>query len=226
MKFFQRLRSQFHKQELDKDLSEELAFHIQQETEENIAAGMSAEDAHYAALRRFGGVDQVKEECRDTWGVRFIDTLLQDIRFGLRMLAKSPGFTAVVVLTLALAIGATTAIFSVVYAVLLRPLPFKDPRRLVMVWETWENRGESRVVVSPANFADWKAQSKTLDHLTAMWWARSVVTIQGEPTEIPAVRVTGDFFDALGVNPARGRPFSSEEQRHDGSRVAILSDSL
>jgi putative ABC transport system permease protein len=83
MNFFHRLRSQFHKKELDQDLSEELAFHIQQETEENIAAGMSAEEAHYAALRKLGGVDQVKEECRDAWGLRFIDTLFQDIRFGL-----------------------------------------------------------------------------------------------------------------------------------------------
>jgi len=83
MKFLHRLRSQFHKKELDQDLSEELAFHIQQETEENIAAGMSAEEAHYAALRKLGGVDQVKEECRDAWGLRFIDTLFQDIRFGL-----------------------------------------------------------------------------------------------------------------------------------------------
>ena len=155
-----------------------------------------------------------------------MSALLQDLRYGLRMLAKNPGFTAVAVLTLALGIGANTAIFSVVYAVLIRPLPFKDSGRLVMLWETWEKQGENRVVVSPANFADWKEQSKTLDHLTAMWWYGSVVNIQGEPSDIPAVRVTSDFFDALGVKPARGRPFSPEEQRHDGSRVAILSDSL
>ena len=84
MKFFQRLRTQFRKKELDKELSEELAFHIEKETEENVAAGMSAEEARLAALRKFGGVDQVKEECRDAWGVRFIDTLLQDLRFGVR----------------------------------------------------------------------------------------------------------------------------------------------
>jgi predicted permease len=152
--------------------------------------------------------------------------LLQDLKNALRMLARNPGFTAVAVITLALGIGANTSIFSVVYAVLLRPLPFKDPGRLVMVWETWAKRGESRVVVSPANFADWKEQSKTLEHLTAMWWYGSTITIDGEPTDIPAVRVTSDFFDALGVRPARGRPFSPEEQRHEGFRVAILSDSL
>ncbi len=152
--------------------------------------------------------------------------LVQDVRFSLRMLAKNPGFTAVAVLTLALGIGANTAIFSVVYAVLLRPLSFKDSGRLVMLWETQERGHTDRDVVAPPNFVDWKQQSKILDHLTAMWWYGSVVTIQGEPTEVPAVRVTSDFFDALGVKPARGRPFSPEEQHHDGLRVAILSDSL
>ena len=122
MKFFHRLRTQFRKQELDQELSEELTFHIQTETEENIAAGMSADEARYAALRKFGGLEQVREECRDAWGLRFIDTLLQDIRFGLRMVAKNPGFTVLVTGLLALGIGATTVIFSLFDAVFLRPL--------------------------------------------------------------------------------------------------------
>jgi putative ABC transport system permease protein len=155
-----------------------------------------------------------------------MSALIRDLMFGLRMLRRNPGFTSVAVVTLALGIGANTAIFSVVYAVLLRPLPFKDSGRLVMLWETWEKRGENRVVVSPANFADWKEQSTTLEQMTAMWWSGSTITINGEPTDIGAVRVTSDFFDALGVKPAHGRPFSPEEQHHVGFRVAILSDSL
>jgi macrolide transport system ATP-binding/permease protein len=145
MKFFHRLRSQFRKKELDQDLSEELAFHIEQETEENIAAGMSAEEGRYAALRKFGGIDQVKEECRDGWGMRFIDNLLHDLRFGLHMLTKAPGFTTVAVLSLALGIGANTAIFSVINAVMLRMLPVPNPERLVQIAYRGQHNNRSYV---------------------------------------------------------------------------------
>jgi putative ABC transport system permease protein len=208
------------------DLEEEIRSHLEMEEQENLESGMPPEEAHYAALRRFGNVTLAQERSREMWGWDSIETLWQDLRYGVRMLRKNPGFTAVAVLTLALGIGANTAIFSVVDAVLLRPLPFKDPGRLVMVWATWAKRGEQRVTVSPANFADWKEQSKTLENMTAMWSNGSLITVNGEPTAIPAMRVTSDFFDLLGVRPARGRVFSPEEQAHRGFRVAILSDSL
>jgi putative ABC transport system permease protein len=208
------------------DLSAEIEEHLAEKVDELVAGGMSREEATFTARREFGNVLLIEERSREVWQWPSLEDFFRDVRYGARQLRKNPGFTAVAVLTLALGIGANTAIFSVVYAVLVRPLPFKDPARLVMVWETWEKRGENRVVVSPANFNDWKEQSKTLDHITAMWWYGSVVTIQGEPTNVPAVRVTSDFFDALGVNPARGRPFSPEEQSHDGYRVAILSDAV
>src|SRR5208283_2498702 len=123
MKLFRRLRALFRKDELDQQLSEEMAFHLEKQIEQNIAARMSGEEARYAALRKFGGVEQVKEECRDAWGVCFVDTLLQDVRFGLRMLAKNPGFTAVAVITLALGIGVSTAIFSLLHDTILARLP-------------------------------------------------------------------------------------------------------
>jgi ABC-type antimicrobial peptide transport system permease subunit len=132
MKFFRPLRLLFCKDQLDQELADELRFHLEKQIEQNIAAGMSAEEARYAALRKFGGVEQVKEECRDAWGVRFIDALLQDVRFGLRILVKNPGITAVAVITLAVGIGANTTIFSVAW----RPMRYRDADRLLMLWET------------------------------------------------------------------------------------------
>jgi hypothetical protein len=208
------------------DLDQDIRDYLERETQDNIERGMSPEEAHYAALRKFGNVTRVKEETWEVWGFVWLEQLWQDIRLALRLLRKNPGFTAVALLTLALGIGANTAIFSVVYAVLLRPLPFKDPGRLVMVWATWAKRGENHIYVSGPDFADWKEQCKTLEHMTAMWRNGSLITINGEPTRIPAVRVTSDFFDLLGVRPARGRAFSPEEQTHEGFRVVILSDSL
>src|ERR1017187_8337244 len=221
MKFFHRIRTQFQKKELDQDLSEELAFHIEKETEENIAAGMSAEDARYAALRSFGGIEQAKEECRDAWGVRFIETLLQDIRFGLRQLRRNPGFTAVAVVTLALGIGANTAIFSVVNTVLLRPLAMEDPSRVVFIQEQWKG-----IFPGPSvgNFADIQRQSTSFTKLCASHDASFNLATSEAPERVQGEYATADYFATFGVQPIAGRVFTVDEDKPGHGQVVVISE--
>lgn len=191
--------------------------------------GQPAEDARYAALRSFGGVEQIKEESRDVRRSRWIETLGQDVRFGLRILRKNPGITAVIVLTLALGIGANTAIFSVINAVLLPPLPYKDADRLVALWST-SLQGDAGV--SLAEFADWRDQNQVFSQLVfsqlAFWSLHEplVLTSPGGAEEISATAVTAGFFPLLGVRPVIGRTFLPEEEKPKSSLVAVLSHSL
>jgi len=226
MKFLRCLHTLFRREELDQHLSDELAFHLEKQIEQNMAAGMSAEEARYAALRSFGGVEQVKEECRDAWGVRFIDTLLQDSRIALRVLSKNPGFSAVAVVTLALGIGANTAIFSVVDAVLIRPLPYRDSDRLVYISEFWPKETPVKTVPNP-DFANWSEHARLLDGLAAYGGGAEMnLTSPGEPERLLGARVTWDFFPLLGVQPALGRGFFREEDRPGGRPVVLLSHEL
>src|SRR5688572_11029466 len=131
-RFLSYIKALLQRDRMEDDLSEELGFHLQNEIQKNIAAGMSPKEARYAALRSFGGVDQVKEQCRDIRRVRILEELWQDVRYGSRMLAKSPGFTGVIVFTLAIGIGTTTAVFGLVDSVLLKMLPVRTPEQLVL----------------------------------------------------------------------------------------------
>jgi predicted permease len=221
MKFLRRLRALFRKEELDQELSDELAFHLEKQIEQNLAAGMSAEEARYAALRSFGGVEQVKEECRDAWGVRFIDNLLQDIRFCFRMLVKNPGVTGVMIMTLALAIGATTAIFSVVYGVLLRGLPYPRPDRLVSISEVSAD-GHLMGFTDP-NFHDLRSANHTLAGMAlAKTWPTTVSGAAG-PARLGVALVSGDFFRVIEVGPILGRGFSADELHDGGTPAALVS---
>lgn len=155
-----------------------------------------------------------------------METLWQDLRYGFRALTKSPGFTAIAVLSLALGIGANTAIFSVVNAVLLKPLPFRDPERLVMVWEDQSAIGFPRDDVAPANFADWKMQQSVFEDMAALTWKSFNLTGDGEPERILAHGVTANFLPLLGIQPVLGCVFSPEEDRPGSGNVAILSYGL
>jgi predicted permease len=153
-------------------------------------------------------------------------TLWQDVRFGARMLWKRPGFTAVAVLTLALGIGANTAIFSLVNAVLLKPLPFPEPGRLVMLWEDASRIGFPQNTPAPANYVDWKAQTNSFEGMAATMWASFNLAGYGEPQKLNGTAVTADLFEVLGVRPALGRGFTPEEERPGSNNVVILSHGL
>ncbi|MGB7726951.1 MAG: ABC transporter permease, partial [Candidatus Acidiferrum sp.] len=203
------------------DLDQEIREHIEIATRENIDRGMSPEQARYAALRKFGNVTIAKEDTREVWSLLWLEQLLQDVRFGLRVLAKSPGFTAVAILTLALGIGATTAIFSVVYGVLLRPLPYRNPEQIVRLWE--QNESGGRMNFADANFADVRAQDHSLSGLAVYHNGIATVTGHGEPTRTAMASVSRDFFSVMGVQPVLGRDFAPEEQRPNAPTVALVS---
>jgi putative ABC transport system permease protein len=208
------------------ELDEEIRTHLELETEQNIEAGMSPEEAQYAALRAFGNVSLSKEDSRTMWGLRWLQTLWQDVRFGARTLVKNPGFTAVAVIALALGVGANSAIFSVVNTVLLRPLPYKDPGRLVMVWEKGNTDEFPINSTSAANFIDWRDQNQVFEGVTVMGRASFNLTGVGEPVRVDGRRVSANLFRLLGVEPQLGRAFLPEEDDPGAIRVVILSHGL
>ena len=219
-----RLWNVFRKQRLEQDLNSELQAHLDLLTEENIRKGMSPADARYAARREFGGLEQTKELYRDQRGLPFLEAFLQDVRFGLRMLRKNPGFTAVAVLTLALGIGANTAMFSVIEGVVLAPLRYLQPDRLVMVWEN--NPRFPRVWVSYPNFRDWQRSARSFQQMAAFREQGVDLTGPGTPEHLDAKQISLGFFRTLGAELTLGREFSAEEDRHGGTPVVILSSRL
>ncbi len=225
-----RLRALFFKSRLEEELDEEVRFHLEREIEENIARGMSAEEARMAALRSFGGIERVKEESRDERGVRFLEEVWQDLRYGGRMLWKNPGFTLVAVITLALGIGANTAIFSVVNGVLLRPLPYYEPERLVMVWADrpilQAQIGMPDFPVAVADFVDWRNQNHVFEQMAALRTQRMNLTGGGEPESVIGLRASAGLFTLLGARFTTGRAFLPEEDRAGADRVVVISHGL
>jgi predicted permease len=207
-------------EELDADVRE----HIERETQDNIERGMSPEEARYAAHRKFGNVTLVKEETRMVWSVVWLEQLFEDIRFGLRLLRKNPGFTAVAMLTLALGIGANTAVFSVVYAVLLRPLPYKDPSSLIVLNETTPMVGT--VSVSYLNFLDWRNQSRTFSEMAAVRGVGFNLAGVTQPENISGDAVSPNFLSMMGARPFLGRDFDASEEKAGTPPVILLSYSL
>jgi putative ABC transport system permease protein len=222
---FFRLRSLVRRQAAETELDDELRFHFEQHVEKYMKSGLTREEAIRRARLEFGGFDQVKEECRDARGVRFLEILFQDLRFAFRMLTKSPGFTATAVLTLAVGIGANAAIFSVVNGVLLRQLPYNDPDRLVWAGEYWPRINDE--VVPDPDYTNWKLNNHDFEALAAFDSGNQInLTGAGEPERIESVLVTANFLQVLGVHLSLGRDFRTEEAQPGAKLVAILSDGL
>jgi putative ABC transport system permease protein len=219
-----RLRALFRRHAAEDQLHEELRFHFDREVEKLASSGHSREEALRRARLAFGGVEQIKEDCRDVRGVRLVDNLRQDFRFALRQLRKSPGFAIVAILTLALGIGANTAIFSMVSALLLHPYDFRDLDQLVRVWEyRGVDAGIDERVLAPADAAQFAAYTRVFDAFATYRCRDFNLTANDGAQPARGCNVSANFFYVLGVNPAFGRGFSPEDDQPGAGQVVILS---
>jgi predicted permease len=225
-----RIRSLFRRREVEQELDEELRYHLEQSIESYVGRGMSREDARYAALRDFGGLEQQKEQCRDTRGINLIEHTMYDVRYALRILAQRPGFTLAALSVLALGIGANTAIFSVVNAVLLEPLPHPHADRLVQLMlmsPSWA-LGQKSDAVSIPQFNAWRAEQGVFQTVAAYERRSTAVNLaDGDRSEqVKALRVSSEYFGLFGAAARQGRTFSAEEDRPGGPRIVVISDGL
>jgi predicted permease len=210
----------------EQELAAEIESHLEMHVEDNIRAGMAPEDARRSAILKLGGIEQTKEIYRERRGLPVLETLVRDVVFGARVLRRNPAFTTVAVLTLALGIGANTAILSIVNAVLLRPLPFPASERLVMIWATDQERGVTEDVASYPDFEEWRTSARSFVGMAA-FTTRSVALAGDEQAELlPAFQASPGAFEVFGVQPALGRTFRTGEEEPGAARVVILSDGL
>jgi len=215
----------FRQDLLEEELNEEVRSHLEMLTEENQRKGITHEEAGFAARRSFGGVEQVKEEYRGQRGLPMIQTILQDLRYGLRMLAKNPGFTLVATLTLALGIGVNTAIFSTVNGVLLRPFSFLQPDRLVSIWCTDFSRGVSQMGCAEPDLQEIARRNRSFESV-AGYFRQDVNLTDGQPEQVQSIYVSPGLFRILGVRTAMGRTFSEDEGIFGKHRVAVVCHKL
>jgi predicted permease len=226
-----RLRALVSARSLDADFDDEVASHLQLMIDDNIRRGMRPHEARRAALVRFGGPMQIKEERRDHQRLRFVDTTAQDLRYGLRALRRNPIYSLVAVTTLAVGIGAGIAVFSIARAVLLRPLPYDNPDALVRIFETNPLKNWTRNIAAPANYADWRTQTTVFADVAAYEQFNSngsggqdvFLTGRGEPQALKSISVTGNLFRVLGATPLMGRTFTDDETYEGKARVVVLS---
>jgi len=223
-RLFARLRNFITNRRIDRRLQEEIEQHLNFQANENIRAGMAPEEARRQAVLKFGSVQTVREDCHSEEGLPLVEGVLQDLHYALRVLRKSPAFTLVAVVTLALGIGANTTVFSVVDAVLLRPLPYMHPERLVEA-ESFFDRNSSPSNLSYPDFFDWRAQNHSFEHLVSYHDNSYTLTGVGRAVYVGAQVVSWDLLPMLGLHPAIGRGFTPDEEKR-GTRVVLLSYAL
>jgi putative ABC transport system permease protein len=224
---FSKLKALLRKSKIEGELDEELGHHIEKQTDQNIKLGMNQDEARSAARKAFGGLEQAKEQSRDARGVRWIEDLVHDLRYGARTLVENPGFTLTAVITLSLGIGANTAIFSLINTVLLRSLPFPQPERIMTVWEEVPADVISRQGFAPGNYQDLKAQQTVFTQMAALTRSELTLTGDGEPEKLDGVAVfEPEALEILGVKLAAGRPFLPEEYVRGANKVILISHSF
>jgi len=231
MRFGERLRSGLWKQRVEDEVDSEFEFHVEMRTREYVAQGMSAGDARERAIRRFGDINRVNHTCRDIGRLRdrdvrrteYFSEIVQDVTFAVRQMIKNPAFTAVAVITLALGIGATTAIFSAVKAVVLQPLPFPDPDRLLAVYEEYQG---GRGNVSAGNYVDGIEPVQKFESITAVQYSSFNISDAGQPERVVGARTTWGFFQVFSIAPVLGRVFTRDDDQPGREQVVVLSHRL
>jgi predicted permease len=216
-----RLRSLFRSGRVEAELDEELRYHLEHLIDDHVAAGLSPAEARYRALREMGAIEPRREECRDARGLVLLDSLRQDLAYALRSLWKSPGFSGVALLSLAIGIGANTTIFTFVNAVLLTPLPFPDPGRLVVLYEHHLESADP-LSVHPVNYVEWRARSRSFASLVLVQAPPLNVMGRGGAEQVSRLQATSELFDVFAVRPSLGRWFRPEETRPGQGQVVVL----
>src|SRR5687767_6072855 len=220
-----RLSTLARKPDLEREMDDEMRLHIELESKDLASTlGLTAAEANRQARVAFGGIERFKEEGRDARGTRWLTDFTADFRHGVRVLRRSPGFTIAAALTLALGVGVTTALFSVVEAVLLQPLPFADPSRTVVLWSSWT--GFPKTWVSYDEYEHYRNETRIFQDVALFSDYPATVTGGGEPERVRAAQVNREIFDVIGVQPAQGRGFLPEEDAPGGPNVAIISHAL
>jgi predicted permease len=216
-----RLLALFRQRELDRQIDEEILAHLELAELDARAAGLRPDEAREAARRNFGGIEQMKEDHRDHRSVQWIDNLLRDLRYGLASLARNPGFATVAIGLLALGIGANSAMFSIVDTVLLKPLPFPEPERMVRLWESTPQGHNGTTTLT---FLDWKRQTELFDAVSVENSEKVAMATGGDPIRVSGKTVSADYFQVFGVSPQIGRAFAHGEDQPGAARVAVLSN--